>query len=117
MDEGIKRLIIAETELVYAAERALEAKSQRSMHRHARALLEVAETHIGIVKDIEGGYDYQLLATEILTFALTDPRLIMDVPPEQIDPNSRLSQRLETRRERWPVVSDYLETLIHRASV
>jgi len=117
MDEGIKRLIIAETELVQTAELALEAKTSRNMRKYTKLLLKVSKTHVEIVNDPAGGYDYQLLATEILTFALTDLRLIMDVPPEQIDPNSRLSQRLETRRERWPVVSDYLETLIHRASV
>ncbi len=117
IDGHIRRLIIAETELVDTAERALEAQSPRNMHRHTRALLEAAEIHVETVKDSEGGHDYRLLAAEILAFAVTDPRLIMEVPPEQIDPNSRLSQRLQVRRERWPAVSGYLDTLIHRVSV
>lgn len=109
MSEKDYELAIAYSRMGKAADKALRAKTMRTMRKYANELFERAINSEPMVKELEEIDDNPFeIASIIIQAITTDDREFYDIPPESISPDDPYSVYLRGLAVNAPRVLGYL---------
>jgi hypothetical protein len=109
---GSLEVMLTEGALISIAIHTVEAEADRTREKLLHNLLNETRSNIRVVSELEGTTDPIKVARELLRFTVMGARLLMEVPPEKIDPFDKYSKQLQTRRKNLPHVLQMFDSIV-----